>query len=76
MQDWFRIASDPARALDDPAARELVATRERLVKGRLARLSYDAARETWRGAAGAGQLDFRWGSTQRQVLDIVGAVAD
>lgn len=76
VQDWFRVASDPARTLDDPAVRELVATRERLVKGRLARLSYDAARETWRGAAGAGQLDFRWGSTQRQVLDIVGAVAD
>ena len=72
VEDWFRVAADPARVLDDPVARELVATRERLVKGRLARLSYDAARETWRGAAGAGQLDFRWGSTQRQLLDIVG----
>jgi hypothetical protein len=39
-------------------------------------LSYDAARETWRGAAGAGQLDFGWGSTQRQLLDIVGIGAD
>ncbi len=76
VEEWFRVAADPARAVDDPAARDLVATRERFVKGRLARLSYDSARETWRGAAGAGQLDFRWGSTQRQVLDIVGAGAD
>jgi hypothetical protein len=76
VEDWFRVATDPARVLVDPTARELVATRERLVKGRLARLSYDAARETWRGAAGAAQLDFRWGSTQRQLLDIVGVGAD
>ena len=76
VEDWFRVAADPALVLDDPAPRELVATRELLVKGRLARLSYDAARETWRGAAGAAQLDFRWGSTQRQLLDIVGVGAD
>lgn len=76
VQEWFRIATDPEQAIGDRAARELIANRERQVKGRLARLSYDAARETWRGAAGAGQLDFRWASTQRQVLDIVGAGAD
>lgn len=62
---------DPRRSDD---ARGLIRSRELEVKRRYARLSFDSARDTWRGAAGAQQLDFRWPSTQRQVLDIVSAL--
>jgi Family of unknown function (DUF6361) len=73
VEDWFRLTEDPSRVLRDAGLIERVRERERQVKGRQARLSYDAARETWRGAAGASQLEFRWASTQRQLLDIIGA---
>ena len=73
VEDWFRLTEDPARVLDDSRLLDRVRERERQVKGRQARLSFDAARETWRGAAGASQLEYRWASTQRQLLDIVGA---
>lgn len=63
----MRSGADPGTS----AARELVRSREFDVKRRYARLSYDSARDTWRGAAGAGQLNFRWPSAQRQLLDIV-----
>lgn len=73
IEDWFSLTADPSLVLHDPRLLERVRERERQVKGRQARLSFDAARETWRGAAGAGQLEYRWASTQRQLLDIVGA---
>lgn len=71
VEDWCALASRPERVLSDPASLERVREREHEVKGRQARLIYDAARDTWRGAAGAGQLTYRWASTQRQLLDIV-----
>jgi hypothetical protein len=73
VEDWFRLTEDPSRVLSDASLVERVRERERQVKGRQARLSFDAARDTWRGAAGASQLEFRWGSTQRQLLDILDA---
>jgi hypothetical protein len=73
VEDWFRLTDEPARVLNDSVAVDRIRERERQVKGRQARLSFDAARETWRGAAGAGQLEYRWASTQRQLLDIVNA---
>jgi hypothetical protein len=73
VEDWFRLTEDPSRVLSDASLVELIRERERRVKNRQARLSFDAARETWRGAAGASQLEFRWSSTQRQLLDIIRA---
>lgn len=73
VEAWFAGAADPQRVITDPEWVSLIRDREREVKGRQARLSFDAARETWRGAAGAGQLEYRWASTQRQLLDIVTA---
>ena len=64
---------DPTTSID---ARTLVREREHEVKRRYARLSYDSARDTWRGAAGASQLGYRWGSAQRQILDIVSPLAN
>jgi hypothetical protein len=71
VQEWVELANEPARVLDDPRFVDRVRRRELEVKRRQARLSFEPARETWRGAAGAGQLDYRWPSTQRQLLDIV-----
>jgi Family of unknown function (DUF6361) len=73
VEEWFGLTKDPSRILTDAALIDRIRERERQVKHRQARLSYDAARETWRGAAGAGQLEYRWASTQRQLLDIMDA---
>jgi len=51
-----------------PAARALVATRERELKGAHSRLDNAEALRMWSGAAGAGQLDYRWGSIARQIV--------
>ena len=70
VDHWITDASteDP---LTSDYMRTLVREREHRVKRRYARLSYEAARDTWRGAAGVGQLAFRWASAQRQILDII-----
>ena len=70
VNDWIAEAArqDPLTSDD---LRRLVREREHHVKRRYARLSYEAARDTWRGAAGVGQLEFRWASAQRQILDIL-----
>lgn len=58
--------------VDTPAARQLVSDRERDVKGpKKARLHDASALALWNGAAGMGQMDYRWGRTQRIVLDIL-----
>lgn len=69
--DWATLTTDPRRAITDNALVARIQEREFEVKKRQARLSFVAAEETWRGAAGAGQLEYRWSSTQRQLLDIV-----
>ena len=71
MTDWATLTTDPHRVLADAGLVARIQEREFEVKKRQARLSFAAAEETWRGAAGAGQLEYRWSSTQRQLLDIV-----
>ena len=73
VERWFAIAEEPVGLADNSAAQETIRQREYEVKHRQARLSYDAALETWRGAAGVAQLSYRWPTAQRQLLDIVGA---
>lgn len=69
--DWFAMTTDFHRVITDGRLVARIQEREFEVKNRQARLSFVAAEETWRGAAGAGQLEYRWNSTQRQLLDIV-----
>lgn len=57
------------------SAEKLIIDREHQVKTSHARLTNEAALKTWRGAAGAGQLDYRWRSAQRQLFDIVETVS-
>ena len=72
MTDWATLTTDPhARYRPTRSLVDRIQEREFEVKKRQARLSFAAAEETWRGAAGAGQLEYRWNSTQRQLLDIV-----
>src|SRR5207244_4144372 len=71
---WIEVVRSGTDPRGSTTACALVRGREHEVKRRYARLSYDSARDTWRGAAGARQLDFRWGSAQRQVLDVVRAI--
>jgi hypothetical protein len=52
-------------------ARQLIKDREYTLKKSLARLENPRALELWNGAAGAGQLDFRWGVTRQIVTDIM-----
>lgn len=51
-----------------PAARTLVGARERELKGAHSRLDNVQALAMWKGAAGAAQLDYRWGSIARQIV--------
>jgi len=67
------LASEPAGLADDPRARELVPAREIFLKRRLARLVNRTSLSIWGGAAGASQLDVRWGISQRLLLDILPA---
>jgi hypothetical protein len=54
-----------------PRARRLIADRERAIKGGLARLFSSEALLRWSGAAGVGQLNYRWNpQVQRIVSDI------
>jgi hypothetical protein len=75
VEQWHEFARNPRAVVSDPRFLECITVREREVKQRKARLSFADARETWRGAAGVAQLEYRWSSTQRQLLDIVSAGA-
>ena len=73
VERWNDLARDAGSVISDRRFVDCVRERELEVKRKQARLSFPAARETWRGAAGADQLEYRWSSTQRQLLDIVTA---
>lgn len=66
----------PLELVDDQAIRETIRGRELETKGRLARLWDDRRLERYGGAAGAGQLNFRWGQVHRVITDITEARTD
>lgn len=67
---WAEAALDRPEAIaDDAAAAQLLAERERRLKGKLARLSEPRALENWSGDPfSVGQMTFRWANA-RQILD-------
>jgi hypothetical protein len=68
---WMTAAREAPRSVgDQPALRVLIETRERQLKGALARLSSVRALEKWSGASGLGRLDYRWGISRPMILDI------
>ena len=71
---WLALALPPGRArgiADSKAARQLIFERERALKGEQSRLTNQRALERWSGAAGTGQIDYRWGISQAILLDIL-----
>ncbi len=72
IERWIATAlANPARVADDQALRNDVEHRERVLKGRLARLSNRAALEDWTGQPlGIDPLTYRWGQSTRILRDI------
>ncbi len=75
-ETWLGIALRAAngeRVWDDHRVGQLIATRERQLKGGRARLLPEnlRARDRWQGDASGGPIDYRWGQTQVIVNDIL-----
>ena len=71
---WIeRVLRDdrPERIVEDSEMRRLIENRELLLKRSRARLHYQRPLELWSGAAGTGQLTFRWGVARSMVNDIL-----
>lgn len=65
---WTNLASDDPDSWASDRAAELIRLREREVKRHQARLGRPDA--LWGGAAGVGQLDYRWGTAWVLLRDI------
>ncbi len=78
VEQWLNVATDSLRfrPLDRGRARVLLRERELSLKGRRARLTYADARRRKRGYSAWGQMDFRWGSAKRIILDILSPSAN
>lgn len=61
---------EPQRVPTNATLQKLISERERQLKGKLSRLHNPRAREHWNGAAGIGQLDYRWGSARQLLADM------
>jgi len=74
VNTWFSIVIDDktfSKSFPSAAAEDLIKIRESQLKGTLARLHNQAARELWNGASGTGQIDYRWPVTQNIVIDVL-----
>ncbi|ADU49575.1 DUF6361 family protein [Intrasporangium calvum] len=68
LDTWWQLAEAGRHASED--ARELVTSRELMLKRTRARLSYPDARSTWSVGAGTGWLDYRWSIARRHLNDL------
>lgn len=64
------VKRTPATIADEKIARNLIAVRERQLKGPQARVDNPRARELWGGASGTDRLAYRWPNAQRISRDI------
>ena len=74
IEQWLSLALKPGSARSihsNTKARDLIHARERTLKHALARLDNRRALELWNGAAGTGQLDFRWAQAGTIIEDIL-----
>ncbi len=62
------IAQNPSVLAKSNAARELIARREHVLKGPLARLENARALDLWGGASSSGRLDYRWNRPVKVML--------
>ena len=74
IDQWIHLVLQegvPARLADHEQARAMVVSRERAIKGGMARVDNPRALELWTGASGTGRLDFRWNQIQLLIDDIL-----
>ncbi len=74
VHNWVRLLFDKgsiAYSIEQPEMVQLVIDREMRLKGSRSRFASSRHRETWNGASGAGQLDFRWGIAKDLLEDII-----
>lgn len=72
VDSWLDLAvAAPSSVTSSEKARALIRHREVSLKQGLSRFENAHALEQWSGAAGAQRLDFRWGTVQTLVNDIV-----
>jgi hypothetical protein len=74
VQAWLELtftARSVRDVLESEKAHQLIRDREVQLKRALARLTSRRALELWNGAAGADQLDYRWGTAQQMIEDIL-----
>lgn len=78
VDSWLTLVIQvaPGNVVEDDGARQLVAQREARLKGSLARLRNYRALELWSGAAGASQLNFRWGTAKSMIEDILAGLSE
>jgi hypothetical protein len=79
VNGWIDLvlgASEQTAIVDGAASRQRVEHREIQLKGGLARVRNERARELWNGAAGAAQLDLRWASARRIIADILAGLEE
>jgi hypothetical protein len=68
-EQWITAAtSGPHAVMDNTTVHQVIANRERRMKGGLARLHNPRALERWSGASGLGRLSYRWSPVARQTL--------
>lgn len=72
VESWIELVQEPGAIAESHAARDLVRTRERVLKGGRARLFNDSARNQWAGASGLVRIDYNWAVTRRLAADILG----
>ncbi len=66
---------DAAALIESERARRLIHERERQLKRAQARLDNPSALRLWNGAAGTGQLSYRWPSAQAIINDILAGLS-
>ncbi|MFW3386012.1 UNVERIFIED_CONTAM: DUF6361 family protein [Kocuria sp. CPCC 205274] len=71
---WHELVVSGSGIVDDDGARELIAHRERSLKGPRARLVNPSALNAWSGASALAQLQYNW-PTARRILDDIQAGA-
>ena len=77
LDQWFDLALAPGGSVaTNRSAHQLIGDREQGLKRGLARLGNPRQLEIWGGVSGAGQLNYRWGTGQVIVNDIIDGLTD
>lgn len=79
IMDWYDLACGRGvrhTVSENKAARDLIAARERRLKGSRARLENQRALEMWSGAAGTRTLTYRWEIARDMVNDILAGLKE